>query len=174
MSGSVSSGRSTAEPASVPPRWFVRIAWLTHRTYYRLTGGRRGLWPPKAGRWGAMRLRTVGRRSGRERVAILAYLVDGPNLFTIAMNGWADPEPAWWRNLQACPDAEVDLADGPRAVRGRAATGEERDRLWARLSELNPSLDRYAARRSRPTEVVVLEPRPASRVATTVEEIEPR
>lgn len=174
MSGSVSTGSGAARPASVPPRWFIRIAWVTHRTYYRLTGGRRGLWPPKAGRWGAMRLHTTGRKSGRERVAILAYLEDGPNLMTIAMNGWADPEPAWWRNLQASPDAEVDLAAGPRLVHGRAATGEERERLWARWSELDMNLDRYAARRSRPTQIVVLEPRTAARAATTFEDTEPR
>jgi hypothetical protein len=39
----------------------------------------------------------------------------------MAMNGWADGEPAWWLNLQAHPDASVDLADGSRAVRARAA-----------------------------------------------------
>jgi F420H(2)-dependent quinone reductase len=54
-----------------------------------------------------LRLKTVGRRSGRERVAILGYLEDGRNLITPAMNGWADPEPAWLLNLQAHPDATV-------------------------------------------------------------------
>ncbi|HEY6058186.1 MAG TPA: nitroreductase/quinone reductase family protein [Candidatus Limnocylindrales bacterium] len=106
-----------------------------------------------------MRLRTVGRRTGRERVAILAYLEDGPNLVTMAMNGWADPEPAWWRNLTANPDAVVDLVDGARLVRGRSATDEERPRLWARWSRYDRNLDAYAARRSRPTQVVILEPR---------------
>ena len=28
------------------------------------------------------------------------------------MNGWADPEPAWWLNLLAYPDATVDLVVG--------------------------------------------------------------
>ena len=48
---------------------------------------------------------TVGRRSGQERVAILGYIEDGPNLVTPAMNGWADPEPAWLLNLRANPAA---------------------------------------------------------------------
>jgi deazaflavin-dependent oxidoreductase (nitroreductase family) len=72
-----------------------------------------------------MRLTTIGRRTGKERSAILGYFEDGPNLVTIAMNGWADPEPAWWLNLQAHPDATVDLKDGRRAVRGRAAVGDD-------------------------------------------------
>ena len=38
-----------------------------------------------------MRLTTVGRRSGQERKAILGYFEDGPNLVTMAMNGWGEP-----------------------------------------------------------------------------------
>jgi deazaflavin-dependent oxidoreductase (nitroreductase family) len=68
-----------------------------------------------------MRLRSTGRRSGIERSAILGYYDDGPNLVTLAMNGWAAGEPAWWLNLRARPDATVDLVDGPRAVTARAA-----------------------------------------------------
>jgi F420H(2)-dependent quinone reductase len=105
-----------------------------------------------------MRLHTVGRRSGKERVAILGYYEDGPSLVTLAMNGWAEPEPAWWLNLQAHPDATVELKDGSRAVRGRAAEGEERARLWARWYEFGNDYDAYATRRPTETAVVVLEP----------------
>jgi len=143
----------------LPPRFVVRGAWLIHRAIYRFTGGRRGLWKPKPGKWGTMRLTTVGRRSGAARQAILGYYEDGPNLVTMAMNGWADPEPAWWLNLQAQPNASVELVGETRAVRGRAAEGEERDRLWARWREMGDDPAGYAWRRSRETAVVVLEPR---------------
>ena len=79
-----------------------------------------------------MRLTTVGRRSGQKRKAILGYFEDGPNLVTMAMNGWGEPEPAWWLNLQANPDTTVELTSGRREVHGRAATPEERPRLWAK------------------------------------------
>jgi deazaflavin-dependent oxidoreductase (nitroreductase family) len=147
------------QPAPLPPRWFIRTAWAGHRALYSITGGRRGLRLPTAERWGMLRLRTVGRRTGVERVAILGYIEDGPNLVTKAMNGWADPEPAWWLNLLAHPDATVDLADGSRPVHGRAATGDEQARLWARWAGYNSQLDAYAAGRSRQTQVVILEPR---------------
>ena len=104
-----------------------------------------------------LRLRTVGRRTGEERIAILGYFDDGPNLVTLAMNGWADPEPAWWLNLLAHPDATVDLHDGSRSVTGRAASGDERERLWARWVGYGDG--DYAALRSRETAVVILEPR---------------
>ncbi len=152
---------TVAQPKSprLPPRFIVRGAWVLHRAMHRLTGGRRGLWKPRPGKWGTMRLTTVGRKTGNERSAILGYYEDGPNLVTMAMNGWAEPEPAWWLNLQAKPDVTVELKDGTRAVRGRAAEGAERERLWARWSEFGDAPDGYASRRPTQTEVVVLEPR---------------
>jgi F420H(2)-dependent quinone reductase len=145
------------------PRVLIRAFWALHRAAYRFTGGRLGLKQPEAGeRFGMLRLTTVGRRSGKARVAIIGYFEDGPNLVTLAMNGWGDGEPAWWLNLQTAPDTTVDLADGPRAVRARAATGEERERLWAKFSDYpgwGDDIDGLARRRSVETTVVVLEPR---------------
>lgn len=69
---------------------------------------------------------------------------DRPNLVTKAMNGWADPEPDWWLNLLAHPDARVDLVAGPRPVRGRAASENERPRLWARWAVHDKRLDACA------------------------------
>jgi F420H(2)-dependent quinone reductase len=150
----------------LPPRWFIRSAWVAHRAIHRFTGGRRGLaTPTPGGKFGYLRLKTVGRRSGQERAAILGYYEDGPNLVTLAMNGWADAEPAWWLNLQAHPDAIVDLKNGSRSVRARAAEGDERMRLWAKLrnySGYGDDLDAYATLRSSETAVVVLEPMPES------------
>lgn len=143
------------------PRWFVRSFWVAHRALYRTTGGRVGLRRPTPTRWGMLRLRTIGRRTGEERSAILGYYEDGPNLVTLAMNGWAEGEPGWWLNLQARPDATVDLVDGRCKVRARAAAGDERARLWARWRDVGDDVDAYATLRSSETAVVVLEPRPA-------------
>jgi deazaflavin-dependent oxidoreductase (nitroreductase family) len=151
---------STKSPF-LPPRWFIRLFWAGQRAVYSITRGRLGLRTATADHQGMMRLRTVGRRSGKERTAILAYFEDGPDLVTMAMNGWADPEPAWWLNLQAQPDVTVDLPRGPRSVRARAANQDERPRLWARWAEYDGAdLDAFAARRSRETAVVIFSPRP--------------
>ena len=153
----------TKEAPRTPPRALVRTFWVLHRAIYRLTGGRFGVWRPNAGtRFGTMRLATVGRRSGQRRIAMVGYYEDGPNLVTLAMNGWGQREPAWWLNLQAQPDATVDLVGEACAVRARAAQGAERSHLWARWSNIDRQLDYYAAKRSSPTAVVILEPRPAS------------
>jgi deazaflavin-dependent oxidoreductase (nitroreductase family) len=164
----MSDASATATKPPYVPRWLVRTIWVAHRTVYSITGGRVGLRPFHETQWGMLRLTTVGRRSGKERVAIVGYIVDGPNLVVPAMNGWADPEPAWWLNLQADPDTSVVLPDGRREVRARAAVGAERDRLWARFVGLGSSAftDASAALRSRETALVVLEPRAGRSVET--------
>ena len=147
----------TGRRAWLPPRWFVVAFWHVHRRIVRATHGRQGLWPPGPDKWGALELTTTGRRSGRPRSVIIGYFEDGPNLVSMAMNGWGAAEPAWWMNLQADPHAVVELAGGmQREVLCSAARGEERDRLWARWRELDENLDDYAIRRPRETAVVVL------------------
>jgi deazaflavin-dependent oxidoreductase (nitroreductase family) len=126
-----------------------------------VSGGRAGLSRPKPGKYGMLRLHTVGRRTGKPRAVILAYFEDGPDLVLLAMNGWGDPPPAWWLNLSESPEARVDLVGEQRSVRAREAQGEERERLWVRWGDYSKSveeLDGFAALRSRRTPVVLLEP----------------
>lgn len=146
-------------PPRTPPPWFVHTAWRVHRVLHRVSGGR-FLWTPANKRgWGALTLTTTGWRSGLERTVILGYLQDGPNLVTLAMNGWDDGHPSWWLNLEGEPQAVVHVSgQQPYAVRAHAAHGEERDRLWQRWAAVEANLDQFAARRSTETPVVVLVP----------------
>jgi F420H(2)-dependent quinone reductase len=146
-------------PRRLPPRWFIRSFWVAHRAVYAVTRGRIGLRSAGTHPYGLMRITTIGRRTGVARPVILAYLEDGPNLFTLAMNGWGNPEPAWWLNLQANPNTTVDLPGEARPFVARTATAEERPRLWARWVDLGDGTDEFAALRSGETAVVVLEPR---------------
>jgi F420H(2)-dependent quinone reductase len=152
-------GDHRARPPKHPPAWFVHKAWRAHRALNRLSGGR-FLWSTSNKRgWGALRLTTIGRKSGQERSVIVGYLEDGPNLVAIAMNGWDEGHPSWWLNLEAHPDAVVQLADQRRRpVHARPAADQERDRLWQRWVAVDARLDGYAGQRSTETPVVVLEP----------------
>jgi len=123
----------------------------------RVTGDRFGLWRPKPGGWGTLRLTTTGRRTGRSREVVVGYFEDGPHLVTMAMNGWGEAEPAWWLNLQDHPVAIAQTREGTRHVKARRAQGPERERLWSRWAEIDKNLDAYAARRPTETAVVVLE-----------------
>ena len=142
----------------LPPRWFMVGFWRAHRALLRLTRGRLGLWRPKPNGWGTLWLTTTGRRTGQPRRVVVGYFEDGESLVTMAMNGWRSAEPAWWLNLQSHPEATVRTRAGLRRVRAHRAQGAERERLWARWSELDKDLDAYAALRPSETAVVVLEP----------------
>ena len=144
------------------PRPLIKIFWAIHRAIVRVSGGRYGLQRPVAGtKFGMLRLTTTGRRSGRTRVAMVGYYEDGPNLVTLAMNGWGTTDPAWWLNLQAVPEARVELPDGSRLVAARAATDAERDRLWATFANYpgwGSDIGALAGQRPAETAIVVLEP----------------
>jgi deazaflavin-dependent oxidoreductase (nitroreductase family) len=154
---------ANGQQVALPPRPIIRIFWALHRAAVRVTGGRFGLQQPERGvRFGMLRLHTVGRHSGRPRIAMIGYFEDGPNLVTLAMNGWGAAEPAWWLNLQANPSATVELPVGRREVLARAAADAERDRLWATFADYpgwGANLEGLASRRPIETAIVVFEPR---------------
>lgn len=160
---------TSARAARLPPAWFKHTFWRVHRLLYRLLH-ERVLWTPASKRgWGALHLTTTGRRSGQPRGVILGYLEDGADLVVLAMNGWDEGHPAWWRNLEERPDAVALVRGrGQLHVHARAAAGEERERLWQRWRVVDVGLDGYAARRAVETPVVVLEPRrpPGARTTT--------
>src|SRR5690349_21263635 len=84
---------ASGPPPKLPPRWFKHAFWHVHRFVHRVSGGR-FLWTPASKRgWGALRLTTVGRRSGQERNVIVGYVEDGPDLVLLAMNGWDEGHP---------------------------------------------------------------------------------
>lgn len=142
----------------IPPRWLFRLSWAVHRALSAATGGRLGTARPTGGRVGTLFLVTTGWRSGQPRRNGVYYVEDGVNLVVVASNAGAAADPAWWRNLQAQPLAEVHLGSQRQRVRARLATPEERARLWRRLVAAHRSYADYAAAVEREIPVVILEP----------------
>jgi deazaflavin-dependent oxidoreductase (nitroreductase family) len=68
-----------------------------------------------------------------------------------------DRHPAWWLNLLADPRAEVQVGNARYPVTARELEGADRDRLWARVVETDPSYAEYQRRTTRRIPVVVLE-----------------
>jgi deazaflavin-dependent oxidoreductase (nitroreductase family) len=99
-----------------------------------------------------------GRRSGQERETPLMYLDDGADVVVVASKGGTDTHPAWFHNLMAMPETEVEVGRERRRVRPRLADAEERARLWPRLVELFRPFEQYQTFTSREIPVVVLEP----------------
>jgi deazaflavin-dependent oxidoreductase (nitroreductase family) len=131
-----------------------------HTFAYRASGGRVGHRVPFL-RAPMLLLDHVGAKSGEKRTSPLLYVPDGASVAIIASKGGFPKNPAWLYNLRANPETTVQIGRERRAVHAREATGEERDRLFARAAELYPGYETYQARTERKIPVVVLEPRPS-------------
>ena len=132
----------------------LRVFWRIHRAFLRATGGRFG----RTGTLPALLLTTRGRKTGQSRDVTLNFMRDGDAFVVIASYGGEDRDPAWWQNLKVHPEGGV-LFDGKRTpVRAREAEGAERQALWGRFVEADPSYAEYPQRTTRRLAVVILEP----------------
>jgi deazaflavin-dependent oxidoreductase (nitroreductase family) len=104
-------------------------------------------------------LTSTGRRSGQQRTAPVVFLADGECYVVIGSNAGNVRTPAWSYNLQANPDAEIELRGMRKLVRARVAAGEERAELWRKVNEMYEGFDDYDAKTPRDIAVFVLEPR---------------
>jgi F420H(2)-dependent quinone reductase len=134
--------------------WVNRGAGAINRVLYRATGGKVG---------GSMKgapillLTTTGRKSGKRRTTPLLYLRDGDALAVVASEGGAPRHPAWFHNLQANPQVEIEIGRERERRRARQATPEERERLWPGLVEMYAPYASYQEKTARTIPVVLLE-----------------
>jgi deazaflavin-dependent oxidoreductase (nitroreductase family) len=124
-----------------------------HVWLYKASGGRRGT--TMNGRK-LILLTTVGKRSGQPRTVPVVPFFDGKEMYVMASMGGAPSDPAWYRNLVANPDVQVQL--GPETWRAKAVPleGQERDRIWSRVTAEMANFGKYQQRTSRIIPVVRL------------------
>lgn len=103
-------------------------------------------------------LTTVGRKSGRPITVPLIYGKDNDRYVVVASKGGAAEHPAWYLNLSAEAQVDVQVAEKTFKAVARTATGAERERLWNMMSEIYPPYPEYQQRTEREIPVVVLEP----------------
>ncbi len=103
-------------------------------------------------------LTTVGRKSGKVRVAPVMYIRDGGNFVVAASNNGAEQHPAWFLNLKANPLNSIEVDGTRRSVVARQATTEEKDHLWSVLTERAPFFEGYRKKAKRDIPMVILEP----------------
>lgn len=125
-----------------------------HVNRYRETGGAEGHdWQGTT----VLILTTLGRRSGTRRDTPLIYGQSGDDYLVVASNGGADQPPAWYLNLDADPEVEVQVSGDRFHGRARTATPGEKPPLWRTMVERWPKYDDYQRATSREIPVVVLE-----------------
>ena len=80
-----------------------------HVQRYRETGGEEGHdWQGTS----CLLLTTKGRKSGEERTAPLIYGKSGDDYLIVASKGGADEPPAWYLNIEADPEVELQVRVG--------------------------------------------------------------
>jgi deazaflavin-dependent oxidoreductase (nitroreductase family) len=101
-------------------------------------------------------LTTTGARSGQPHTAPMMYVRDGERLLVIASNAGAPSHPDWYHNLLAHPRVTVEADGETYTATATPLTGDERDRVFARIAEQYPFFNDHQARVSRTIPVVAL------------------
>jgi F420H(2)-dependent quinone reductase len=101
-------------------------------------------------------LHTVGRKTGKPRQSPLLCIQDGETYAVVGSRGGSDAPPAWWLNLQARPEATIEIRGTKRAMFARIATADEKALYWPRLVAGYSFYDDYQARTAREIPVIVL------------------
>ena len=104
-------------------------------------------------------LTTTGRTSGEERTTPLIHRADGDRYVIIASQGGRPEHPGWFKNLDADPNATIQVKADVIPVVAAVAEGDERERLWKYLAEVWPAYETYQQRTERQIPVVLLTPR---------------
>jgi len=102
-------------------------------------------------------LTTTGAKSGKPRVAPLAYTKDNGRLVIMASKGGAPTNPDWYRNLLAHPDVTVELGTESFPARATVTQGAERQRLFDQMAAQMPGFAEYQRNTTRQIPVIVLE-----------------
>jgi F420H(2)-dependent quinone reductase len=160
MSTGGTEGRSQVRYLDVADRiWPLTRRFMgLHTLVYRASGGRIGHTAP--GFPTMLLLDHVGAKSGTRRISPLLYFRDGDDLVIVASKGGFPKHPAWYHNLVANPDTEVQVGSERRRVHARIATAEEREQLWpVAIKQYRGFADYQARSKGREIPLVILEPR---------------
>src|SRR3954451_21507895 len=115
---------------------------------------------------GLLLLTTRGAKSGKQHTTPLAYTRDGDRIVVIASMGGAPKHPAWYHNILANPEVELEVGGEKFSARATPIpSGSERDRLYAAQVAVMPGFAEYEKATTRKIPVVVLKRDEQARVA---------
>ncbi len=125
-----------------------------HTQKYKETGGQEGHdWQGTQ----TLLLTTKGRKSGEPRELPLIYGKSGDDYLIVASKGGADAPPAWYLNIEADPDVELQVWDDRFPAKARVATPEEKAEMWKTMTAEWPAYDDYQKKTDREIPIIVLE-----------------
>jgi deazaflavin-dependent oxidoreductase (nitroreductase family) len=98
----------------------------------------------------------TGAKTGTVRTNPLACFRDGDRFVVVASKGGAPDNPDWYYNLLANPTARIEVGVDEFDVSAEPASPQERERLWAMITEQNPAFKEYEHKTSRTIPIVIL------------------
>jgi deazaflavin-dependent oxidoreductase (nitroreductase family) len=84
-------------------------------------------------------LRTIGRKSGKQRTVVLTYSREVATWLVVASNGGQAVMPAWYHNLRAHPQAEIQVGRQRFQVAAEIVPAEEYEQVWAAWLRQHPA-----------------------------------
>lgn len=101
---------------------------------------------------------TRGRKTGREVSKPLWYYKQHERLHIIASHGGSDQPPAWYLNLVANPEVQVEIGWSRKHYLARTLNESEAKALWPEILKRNPLYACYQLMTSRRIPIVELAP----------------
>ncbi|MDH3260250.1 MAG: nitroreductase family deazaflavin-dependent oxidoreductase [Acidimicrobiia bacterium] len=133
----------------------ARTLSAIHTAVYRLTGGRIGR---RLVDNDMLLLTTRGRKTGALHTVPLLYLKDENDLIVIASWGGRPYHPHWYANLEAHPQAAVQVLRRRWNVIAAPMEEDERQQWWPSIVAAHRGYAAYQARTDRPIPVLRLRP----------------
>jgi len=127
-----------------------------HEKMFTVTGGLVG---GTASGMTVVKLTTIGRKSGTERVTMLTSpLVEGDMVVLVASFRGGPNHPAWYLNLRDRPRVRAMRRGFDLTMDAEILEGERRRELWDRITSLEPRYAKYQTRTEREIPLIVLRP----------------
>jgi len=101
-------------------------------------------------------LDTVGARSGQRRTIVTLCMPVNDGVVLVGSNWGQTRDPAWMFNLRANPAVRMTFRGYCGPVVAAELSGQEREKMWARLVEYNPHYQYYQDNVARQLPVVQL------------------
>ena len=131
---------------------FIKI----HVFIYRLSNGSLG---GSTGGAGVLLLNSTGRKTGKERITPLSFMMEDSNYVIIASYGGNKKNPGWFHNLRGNKDVTIRIKNTVKEVKATITSKDERNRLWPIITEWSPQYAKYQEKTSRIIPVIILSPK---------------
>ncbi len=137
-----------------------RWASQAHVWLYRKTGGRLVSMGHRL-----VLVTTTGAKSHEPRTSPLVAFANAEGWVVVAAAG-GDHSPGWYHNMVATADVIVERDAGKKRMLAHEAVGPEKEALWRRVIEEEPSYASVQAKTERVIPVMVLEAAPVGASTT--------